>query len=84
MRRQNSIKLSRAAFWLSRSPDSTTHCRPSSPVTIVTFAVALAFGPWLGVKVYSLMGPAWVWTGCAVAGGLSALCLQRFRIPKIA
>jgi MFS family permease len=50
----------------------------------LTFAVALAFGPWLGVKVYSLMGPAWVWAGCAVAGGLSALLLQRFRVPTAA
>jgi MFS family permease len=50
----------------------------------LTFAVALALGPWLGVKVYGKAGPAWVWAGCAVSGGLSVLILRPFRVPKAA
>lgn len=50
----------------------------------LTFSLALAVGPWLGVKAYGTFGPAWVWAGCGLAGGLSALLLQRFRVPQAA
>ena len=46
------------------------------------FAMALALGPWLGVKAYATFGPHWVWIGCAVSATLSALVLGPFRVPK--
>jgi predicted MFS family arabinose efflux permease len=45
----------------------------------LSFAAALALGPWLGVLVYSRFGPAATWGGCAAFGLLSAVLLGRFR-----
>lgn len=47
----------------------------------LAFATALALGPWLGVKGYARVGPAWVWAGCFMSASLSALVLWRFRVP---
>ncbi|HJV22831.1 MAG TPA: MFS transporter [Holophagaceae bacterium] len=46
----------------------------------LSFATALAFGPWLGVQGYALGGPGWVWAGCFVSAALSAAVLWRFRV----
>jgi len=46
----------------------------------LSFAAALTLGPWLGVLVYSRLGPAATWGGCAVLGLLSAGLLGRFRV----
>ncbi len=45
----------------------------------LAFATALALGPWLGVQGYALLGPGWVWVGCALMGLLSAGVLWPFR-----
>ena len=45
----------------------------------LSFAAALALGPWLGVLVYARLGPAYTWGGCALLGLLSAALLGRFR-----
>jgi MFS family permease len=50
----------------------------------LTFAIALAVGPPLGVKAYGSLGSAMVWIGCALSAGISALALWRFRVPRAA
>ncbi|MBI3130274.1 MAG: MFS transporter [Acidobacteria bacterium] len=46
----------------------------------LTFATALALGPWLGVKAYASADPQWLWAGCLASGSFSALVLWRFRV----
>ncbi|HJV91543.1 MAG TPA: MFS transporter [Holophagaceae bacterium] len=49
----------------------------------LSFATALAFGPWLGVQAYAHGGPKGVWAGCFGSAALSAGVLWRFRVaPK--
>ncbi|MBI4911886.1 MAG: MFS transporter [Acidobacteria bacterium] len=45
----------------------------------LSFAAALALGPWLGVLAYSRLGPAATWGACALLGLGSAGLLSRFR-----
>ncbi len=45
----------------------------------LSFAAALALGPWLGVLAYARLGPAATWGGCALLGLASAALLGRFR-----
>jgi predicted MFS family arabinose efflux permease len=45
----------------------------------LTFAAALALGPWLGVLAYARLGPAYTWGGCCALGLLSAGLLGRFK-----
>jgi MFS family permease len=46
----------------------------------LSFATALALGPWLGVKGYAGLGPHWVWIGCFLSATLSAVVLWPFRV----
>lgn len=48
----------------------------------LTFAMALAIGPALGMWVYTRIGPFWVWPACIGSAGLSAWMLSRFRLPS--
>lgn len=45
----------------------------------LSFAAALALGPWLGVLAYARFGPLSTWLGCAVLGLASAGLLARFK-----
>jgi predicted MFS family arabinose efflux permease len=47
----------------------------------LTFAGALALGPWLGVLVYAKAGPRAVWLSTAVVSVAAGLMLVRFRTP---
>jgi predicted MFS family arabinose efflux permease len=48
----------------------------------LSFAAALALGPWLGVLSYAKVGPRPVWLSTFVIAGVSGLLLARFRTPK--
>ena len=50
----------------------------------LSFAAALALGPWLGVLTYSEAGPRAVWLSSFVIAGVSGLLLARFRTPGVA
>jgi predicted MFS family arabinose efflux permease len=48
----------------------------------LSFAAALALGPWLGVMSYAKAGPRPVWLSTFVIAGGAGLLLARFRTPK--
>jgi len=48
----------------------------------LTFAVAMALGPWLGVLAYARWGPGAVWGGCFTLGCASAGAMFRFRVAE--
>jgi predicted MFS family arabinose efflux permease len=48
----------------------------------LTFALAIALGPWLGVRAYAQVGAGAVWTGCLLAGCASAAALWPFRLDR--
>jgi predicted MFS family arabinose efflux permease len=47
----------------------------------LSFAAALALGPWLGVLAYAKAGPRFVWLAAFVLAGGAGLLLLRFRAP---
>jgi len=47
----------------------------------LSFAAALALGPWLGVLAYAQVGPKVLWLGTFLVAGLAGLLLARFRTP---
>jgi predicted MFS family arabinose efflux permease len=47
----------------------------------LSFAAALALGPWLGVLAYAKAGPRAVWLSTFVIAGGAGLLLARFRTP---
>jgi predicted MFS family arabinose efflux permease len=50
----------------------------------LSFAAALALGPWLGVLTYAEAGPRAVWLATFVIAVASGLLLARFRTPGAA
>jgi MFS family permease len=49
----------------------------------LTFAAALALGPWLGVLTYARLGPKAVWLASFVVCATAGLFLLRFRTPAV-
>ncbi|MDP1830545.1 MAG: MFS transporter [Geothrix sp.] len=49
----------------------------------LSFAAALALGPWLGVLAYATVGPRAVWLSTFVIAGGAGLLLARFRTPGV-
>lgn len=47
----------------------------------LSFAAALALGPWLGVLAYAKAGPKAVWLSTFVISAVAGLLLLRFRVP---
>jgi predicted MFS family arabinose efflux permease len=47
----------------------------------LSFAAALALGPWLGVLAYAKAGPRAVWLSTFIIAGGAGLLLARFRTP---
>lgn len=47
----------------------------------LTFAAALALGPWLGVMAYAKAGPRAVWLGTFAVSAAAGVALARFRAP---
>jgi MFS family permease len=43
----------------------------------LTFSLAFAFGPWIGVALFDRFGGASVWLACLAAGCLSSVMLSR-------
>ena len=50
----------------------------------VSFAAALALGPWLGVLAYAKVGPRALWSATFLIAGGAGLLLARFRTPVTA
>ena len=50
----------------------------------LSFAAALALGPWLGVLAYAKVGPRAVWLSTFVIAVGAGLLLARFRTPTVA
>ena len=50
----------------------------------LSFAAALALGPWLGVLAYAQVGPRAVWLSTIVIAGGAGFLLARFRVPRSA
>jgi predicted MFS family arabinose efflux permease len=50
----------------------------------LSFAAALALGPWLGVLTYAQVGPRVLWLASFVIAGGAGLLLARFRTPAAA
>lgn len=45
----------------------------------LTWTLAMTLGPWLGLLVYGRFGAGWLWAGCGLLGGVSALLALEVR-----